>query len=99
MRLMLEHELLDFCMVSRVASVVEATCFVPGATHEPASAGDQEHFKAVFGALIVDVTLDQYHEPVRGNTLCLKIFAHIEVPHIPIIHRSFIVLCALMEEH
>ena len=61
---MLEHKLLNLSMIRSISIMVNSTSFVPGASHDPPPSSDQQELKAIFGALVVYVALDQRYEPV-----------------------------------
>lgn len=90
MSLVLEDELLELSVVRSVSIVVKSTGLEPCSTHEPASTGDQEQFKAVLRTLVFDVALDESDEPVSGYLLRLEVLAQIIVPHVAHIHRLVI---------
>ena len=86
----MEDKLFDLGVVCRVAIVVDTTGFVPCAAHDPPTSRDQNKLKAILGALIINVALNETDEPVRCDPLCLKVFTHIEVPHVASVHCTFI---------
>lgn len=86
----LEDELFNLGVIRNIAIVVEPASLVPGASHQPAPASNQNQFKAVLGALVVNVALNECHEPVRRDMLRFEVLAHVVVPHVPVVHRSLI---------
>ena len=90
MRCVLKDQLLDFCMVCNITIVVDSSRIVPRTTHDPSSSRNQKELKPIFGALVVDIALDQSHEPVGGDPLRLEVFAHIVVPHVSGVHGAII---------
>jgi hypothetical protein len=80
------HNLFKFAVIRSVALVVNPTCFVPSASHLPASACNQHNLHILAWQLSIHVPLDQRNAPMLLDVLSNQILAHGVVPHVSCIN-------------
>lgn len=69
-------------MIRSIALVVNPACFVPSASHLPASARNEHNLHILARQLSVHVSLDQWNAPMLLDVLSNQILAHRVVPHV-----------------